>query len=173
VAYWWVSAFNVKQSQWRESLAMGISYRLPMLPALLLLLEPKLFPDLLRARFIPRGIALQFAGDALIAAGLGFSVWARVHLGNNWSGNVTVKENHELVRTGPYRLVRHPIYTGILLAFVGTAIEVGQWRALIAVPLAFVSFLIKSRIEEGRMMQTFADYGEYRRTTAAIVPLVY
>jgi protein-S-isoprenylcysteine O-methyltransferase Ste14 len=173
VAYWWMSAFDVKRSQWRESAAMGASYRLPMIPALLLLLAPKLFPHVVRERFLPPDVGLEILGDVLIAVGLGFSVWARVHLGKNWSGTVTVKENHELIRTGPYRFVRHPIYTGILLAFVGTALEIGQWRALAAIPLAFISFDIKRRIEEGRMMATFADYGDYRKTTAAIVPLVY
>ena len=70
---------------------------------------------MLSARFVPAGNLLPVLGAIMIAAGLGFAVWARAHLGRNWSGIVTVKEGHALVRTGPYRAVRHPIYTGLLL----------------------------------------------------------
>ena len=69
--------------------------------------------------------------------------------------------------------MRHPIYTGMLLAFLGTAVAIGEWRALLAVPFAVLSFIIKSRMEEGRMVETFPQYEQYRRGTAALVPYVY
>ncbi len=112
-------------------------------------------------------------GIALLAAGLGFTVWARRHLGRNWSASVVVKEGHALVRTGPYRYVRHPIYSGLLLAFLGMAVTIGEWRGLVAVLLAWVSLAVKSRAEEKRMRETFPEYAEYARGTPAIVPLVY
>src|SRR6185312_1899697 len=77
---------------------------------------------------VARGIAVYWIGIALLIAGLGFSIWARRRLGRNWSGTVTVKHDHELVRTGPYRWVRHPIYTGILLGFVGSTVALDEWR---------------------------------------------
>jgi protein-S-isoprenylcysteine O-methyltransferase Ste14 len=86
---------------------------------------------------------------------------------------VVVKEGHALVTSGPYRYVRHPIYTGILLAFLGTALAIGEWRALLAVPFAVLSFIIKSRMEEGRMRETFPQYEAYQRGTAALIPFVY
>jgi protein-S-isoprenylcysteine O-methyltransferase Ste14 len=66
-----------------------------------------------------------------------FSVWARVHIGRNWSGVVTIKEGHELVDTGPYALVRHPIYTGLLVAFIGSAFARGNWSGVLAVFMRF------------------------------------
>jgi hypothetical protein len=74
-------------------------------------------------------------GAALTALGLSFTSWARVHLGRNWSGTVTLKDDHALIRTGPYRRVRHPIYSGALLALAGTVLAVGQWRGVIALAL--------------------------------------
>ena len=71
--------------------------------------------------------------------GLAFAVWARVHLGRNWSGSVTVKEGHELIRTGPYAYVRHPIYTGLITAVLGTAIASGTVRALLGLVIIVVS----------------------------------
>ena len=124
-------------------------------------------------RFLPAGGPLVLLGPILVAAGLGFAVWSPRHLRRNWSVNVVVKEDHELIRTGPYRHVRHPIYTGILLAFLGTALSIGEWRGLLAVPLVAISFVLKSRMEERRMRETFPEYVEYQRETAALVPFVY
>jgi protein-S-isoprenylcysteine O-methyltransferase Ste14 len=130
-------------------------------------------PTVLTRRFLPVGWFLPVLGIVLLAAGLGFTVWARRHLGRNWSASVVVKEGHALVRTGPYRYVRHPIYSGILLAFLGMVVTIGEWRGLVALLLALVSFAVKSRAEERRMRETFPEYAEYARGTAAIVPLVY
>jgi protein-S-isoprenylcysteine O-methyltransferase Ste14 len=109
----------------------------------------------------------------MLALGLGFSVWARRHLGRNWSAHVVVKEDHALIRTGPYRYVRHPIYTGILFAMLGMALAIGEWRALVGFAAMVVSFAIKSGQEEARMRETFSEYGDYARQTAALIPYVY
>ena len=86
----------------------------------------------LGTRFLPDTMIVYLLGLLMVVAGLAFAIWARVHLGRNWSGTVTVKENHELIRSGPYAIVRHPIYTGLLLAVLGTAIVFGEWRGLLA-----------------------------------------
>jgi protein-S-isoprenylcysteine O-methyltransferase Ste14 len=171
--YWWLSARNVKPIRWREPLAIQLRHRLPLVLAALLLAGPRWVPAVLTRRFLPVGWFFPVLGTALLAAGLGFSVWARRHLGRNWSASVVVKEGHTLVRTGPYRFVRHPIYTGLLLAFLGMVVAIGEWRAVAALLLAGVSFAVKSRAEEGRMRETFSEYGEYERATAALVPYVY
>ena len=107
----------------------------------------------------------------LLAAGLAFTVWARAHIGRNWSGTVTLKEGHELIRSGPYALVRHPIYTGLLLAFTGTAIACGDPAAVIGLVLVLVSFLYKLRIEEGFMRALFPEqYASYAAGVPALVP---
>jgi len=171
--YWWLSARNVKPTRSRESLAADLRHRGPLILAALCLGAPRLMPRVLTRRFLPVDWYFPVLGTVLLAAGLGFTVWARRHLGRNWSARVVVKEGHALVRTGPYRRVRHPIYSGILLAFLGTAVTIGEWRGLVALLLAGVSFVVKSRAEERRMRETFPEYAEYERGTAAIVPFVY
>jgi protein-S-isoprenylcysteine O-methyltransferase Ste14 len=125
----------------------------------------------MRLRILPPDLWIANMGIAITAAGLLFAIWARAYLGGNWSGAVTVKVGHQLIRTGPYRWVRHPIYTGLILALFGTAINRGQLRGFIAVVLLWIGFTLKSRIEERFMTATFGpEYDEYRRTTGGIVP---
>jgi protein-S-isoprenylcysteine O-methyltransferase Ste14 len=172
LAYWILAARQVKASAWRESVQSRLSYRLPMLGVALLFLLRDL-PSFLERRLFPASGAASTLGAVLVAAGLGFAVWARRHLGSNWSGRVTVKMDHSLIRTGPYRYVRHPIYTGILLAFLGTAISIGEVRGFLALVLAVFSLVRKIGIEEERMRSTFASYDDYRQHTAALVPFLY
>ena len=123
---------------------------------------------------LPRAGWMTPAGAALVAAGLGFAVWARLVIGTNWSGTVTVKQAHALIQTGPYALARHPIYTGLLTAFLGTAIAIDAWRGVLALALASFAFLRKMRTEEAFMIETFgAAYTSYRARTAALVPFVW
>jgi protein-S-isoprenylcysteine O-methyltransferase Ste14 len=171
--YWVVSARDVKVTRQRESLAAGLLYRGPMILAAVLMSMQGGLPRVLTRRFLPAGDPFHLAGPALVAAGLGFAVWARRHLGRNWSARVVVKEDHSLVRSGPYKHVRHPIYTGILVAFLGTALTIGEWHALLGMPLMVLSFVVKSRLEERRMRETFPDYEAYQRETAALIPFVY
>jgi protein-S-isoprenylcysteine O-methyltransferase Ste14 len=171
--YWWVSARNVKPTQWQEPLLAQALHRVPLIVAAILLGAPGWLPRVLRTRFLPPGMTFQVVGAVLLALGLGVSVWARRHLGRNWSADVVVKQDHALIRTGPYRRLRHPIYSGILLAFLGTAVTIGEWRGLLAVAFAFLSFVPKSWAEEQRMQEIFPEYAQYRRESTAIIPFVY
>jgi protein-S-isoprenylcysteine O-methyltransferase Ste14 len=110
---------------------------------------------------------------ALTLAGAGFAIWARAYLGRNWSAIVTIKEDHRMVRSGPYALVRHPIYSGFLLALLGSALALGEVRGLVAVALAFLAWWFKSRLEEQFMEQRFgAEYAVYKRRVKALIPFV-
>ena len=171
--YWIVSARDVKPTRWREPAVSSVRHRVPLLLGTVLLVAPRLLPHVLRERVLPGGIFFPVLGALLVTAGLILAIYARRHLGRNWSANVTVKENHVLIRTGPYRYVRHPIYTGILLGFLGTAVAVGEWRGVLAVALALAAFVWKSRVEEDRMRAIFPDYEQYRKGTAALIPLVF
>jgi protein-S-isoprenylcysteine O-methyltransferase Ste14 len=112
-------------------------------------------------------------GLALTFAGLAFAIWARMLLGGNWSSDVTLKRDHELIVVGPYRWVRHPIYTGILLALIGTALAVGEWRAVLAVVLAAAAFWRKLGIEEAVMRRQFGEsYTRYGERVPALIPFV-
>jgi protein-S-isoprenylcysteine O-methyltransferase Ste14 len=95
-----------------------------------------------------------------------------VHLGRNWSGTVTLKDDHALIRTGPYRQVRHPIYSGALLALAGTVLAVGEC-GVIAFALVFLAVLRRVRVEEKHLRASFPDYDHYRRETAALIPFIY
>lgn len=121
-----------------------------------------------------RQIAVQYCGSAITASGLLFSVWARVHLGRNWSGIITLKEGHRLIRTGPYRLVRHPVYTGLLVAVIGSAMAVGTWDALIGVAIILLALLLKLRREETLLTSEFGEeYVTFKRETPGLVPFIF
>jgi protein-S-isoprenylcysteine O-methyltransferase Ste14 len=171
--YWWISARDVKPTRWSEPLKSQLPHRVPLLLAAILLGAPRWIPRVLTRRFLPPGGVYPVIGALLVAAGLGFSVWARRHLGRNWSSSVVVKQDHALVRTGPYAHVRHPIYTGLLLAFLGMGVAIGEWRSILAAFLMLVAFAVKSRAEEGRMREIFPEYEQYQRETAALVPFLY
>ncbi|MGO9434039.1 MAG: methyltransferase family protein [Terracidiphilus sp.] len=133
------------------------------------------FPyEWLFVRFAPHTAAIADAALLLTVVGCGFAIWARLTLGRNWSGRVTVKADHELVTTGPYAVARHPIYTGLLLALVGTALAVGQWRGIVAVIVILMAFVLKMAQEEKMMMQTFpAEYPQYRQRVKALIPGIF
>ena len=108
------------------------------------------------------------------AAGLLFTVWARIHIGRNWSGTVTIKEGHELITSGPYAIVRHPIYAGLLLAFVGSGLARGEWRGVLAVVIAFLALWRKLRLEERWMREQFGPaYQAYSQRVAALIPFLF
>jgi protein-S-isoprenylcysteine O-methyltransferase Ste14 len=112
-------------------------------------------------------------GIVLFVAGLGFAVWARMHIGRNWGVPMSQKESPELVTSGPYHLVRHPIYTGILAAGVGSAIAL-SWSWLIPVALAGFYFIYSATVEERYLAQEFPDtYPAYRRSTKMLVPFIF
>ncbi len=120
--YWFISALKRKKTKQRETWSQRFRYVLPLVAASYLLVRPEAHYGWLGARVVPASHAVEWIGVLLTAAGVAVALWARWHLGANWSGVVTLKEGHELIRTGPYRTIRHPIYTGILLALLGTAV---------------------------------------------------
>jgi len=172
--YWRISAAGVKAVARRESPASRAAHLVPLVIAgLLLCVSPIPRGGLLFERFLPRTLATYWSGTALLVLGLAFSVWARIHLGRNWSATVTVKHDHELIRGGPYARVRHPIYTGLLLGFIGTAIVRGDWRGVLAVVIVLLALWRKLRLEERFMSETFGDeYRRYCEHTAALIPFL-
>ena len=127
----------------------------------------------LTTRIIPREAAYVVGGAIATIAGMLFSVWARVVLGTNWSGRVTIKQDHELIRRGPYQIVRHPIYTGFLFALLGTSFVYGFARCFIGVLIVGLGFWIKSKTEEQFMVQQFGEqYIQYRRQVRALIPYI-
>lgn len=170
-ACWLIAARGTKAAEKREGVLSRLSYGLVAGPGIVLMFGQRLPWGRLGGRWLPQAAAVDAIGFAVIVAGLAFAVWARIHLGRNWSGVISVKVDHELIRSGPYAWVRHPIYAGMVLAWFGTALVNGEWRGLPAVALVLAAFLIKSRIEDAWMSQRFgAEYEEYRRRTGALWP---
>ena len=173
--YWWAQARGARATARQESLFSRFSYIAPLLVAFTLLWLPRLPFSVLSERFLPLA-AWPFwaaAGAMITGAGLSLAIWARAHLGRNWSATITIKEDHDLTTDGPYRAVRHPIYTGLLVAVVGQAIARGELQEAVAVALALWSFWRKLRIEERWMREQFGvAYQAYQRQVSALIPFI-
>jgi len=173
LAVWLLAAISTKRSVYRESRAQRLRYSILLIAAYFLLIRGHRLPYPLSARVIPHMEVIAWAGAGLCVAGLGFCIWARVTLGRNWSGAVTLKEGHELIERGAYRLVRHPIYTGLIAMFLATVIVLGHAGGIAGLVLVFISFWIKLSDEERVMLKQFPDqYAAYQQRVKRIVPFV-
>ena len=164
--YWLVAAFSTKRGRvpWSRELRI----RAVLTAVVIVLVRAGAF----RHDSVASEAWRAVVGLLLFALGLGFAVWARVHIGRNWGGPMTEKDHPELVVSGPYRLVRHPIYSGILLAGLGTAFGL-NWQWLIAVALAAVYFGYSAVVEERYLTERLPDtYPSYKRSTKMFVPFV-
>ena len=124
--------------------------------------------------FVPKSNASGAIGLLMVLLGIAFAIWARLELGGNWSAAVSVKEGHTLISRGPYAIVRHPIYSGLLLAMLGNAVIVGEIRGLLGVGVLFLSHWLKSRLEEQFMLEKFgAEYSRYQQKVKALIPYVF
>ena len=171
---WFSAAFVQKRTVRRESAASRLSYLSVAIAAALLMTYHKVGSEFLSRPFVPETLSYALLGLGLTIAGFAFAIWARVHLGRNWSGTVTIKKDHELIQKGPYALVRHPIYTGALLALLGTSIVFGETRWLLGFALAVLALRLKSLREEQFMTEQFgAEYADYRRKVKGLVPFVW
>jgi protein-S-isoprenylcysteine O-methyltransferase Ste14 len=172
--YWQIMASRTKATQRIEPVASRIMRVSIFLIAIVLLLPFRIPLPWLYLQLWPAGYGPFWLGAAITIAGLLFAVWARAHLGRNWSSSVTIKQGHELIVTGPYSVVRNPIYTGILTGFLGMAIAIGQVRGFITVVLILFAYWTKLRMEDRWMRSQFGEmYAEYARRTAALVPYLF
>ena len=172
-AIWVIGALSTKRTVYQETHARRLRYWLLLVIAYFLLLYGRRLPYPLNLGIVPNVAPTAWAAAVLCVIGLAFAFWARVTLGRNWSGVVTLKEGHELVEGGPYRFVRHPIYTGILTMFFATALALGHLAGFAAALLVLASFWIKLRDEEQLMLQQFPErYAAYRRRAKRIIPFV-
>jgi protein-S-isoprenylcysteine O-methyltransferase Ste14 len=175
LVYWGISARGVKTAVRVESSGSrwGRHVLLIMLAVLMLPRYAWLDGSFLNQRFVPPQMGIAWLGFALTVLGLGFTGWARVVLGRNWSAVVQLKQDHELIVRGPYAFVRHPIYTGLLLAYVGTGLGIGEWRTLVGTVMLAAAFWRKLRLEERWLTELFGDrYRHYMQRVKALVPWV-
>jgi protein-S-isoprenylcysteine O-methyltransferase Ste14 len=124
--------------------------------------------------FAPTSAITGAVGLFVVLIGVSFAIWARLQLGGNWSAAVSVKEGHTLIRQGPYTIVRHPIYSGLLLSLLGVAVIAGQVRGLLGVGVFFLALWLKSSMEERFMLEEFgAEYRSYQQRVKALVPYLF
>jgi protein-S-isoprenylcysteine O-methyltransferase Ste14 len=182
---WWLAAPWVVFSLWwavrlvanervveQESFASRLVYMVPFIASVWLLVSPQPLGPLDRQLW-PRTPAIEWGAFAVEWLGVGFAIVARETLGKLWSGAVTLKSSHRIIRRGPYALVRHPIYTGILTGFAGAILAHGQLRALIALPLVACCFGRKIQLEERLLIGHFGEeYRDYRRQVRALIPFI-
>jgi protein-S-isoprenylcysteine O-methyltransferase Ste14 len=174
LVYWQIKAVNTKTTQRLEPVGSRILRVLIFLVAIVLVSTNSVPLHWLYLHLWPAGLWPFWIGAAVFVAGLLFAIWARAHLGRNWSRSVTIKQGHELITSGPYGVVRHPIYTGILAGFLGTAIAISQVRGFIAFALIFLALWLKLRMEEQWMRAQFGEtYIAYAHHTAALVPYLF
>lgn len=171
---WVIAALRSKATQRRESLWSRLAHVVPLIIGGVLLGWRDLPWGVLTLRLWPRSLGAYLLGLALLVVGLGVAVWARVHLGRNWSGTVSVKEGHELIRTGPYAYVRHPMYAGAVWLFVGMPLALGSWWP-IGLIVFVVPVLLWRLLDEERILERdLRGYREYqKRVRHRLIPYVW
>lgn len=169
--YWLVSARSVKRARERET---GAAFWMRIV--LLVVIFEFLFSGWgdvgwLGERFLPDTRGMAIAGLVIEIVGVALAAWARYCLGANWSGAVTLKEGHELISAGPYKRIRHPIYTGIAVGLAGTGIFIGEWRGVVAFAAVFISHFFKARKEEAWLTREFGpQFAAHRARTGMFLP---
>ncbi len=173
IAFWLMHARNTKVTIRRQSTLPRVLNLVCLYTAAALLAAPVVPIHGLAVRILPRSQWRIWCalGAVLTLVGVLLTIWARLYLGRNWSSVAAVKADHELVTTGPYQWVRHPIYSGLTLGMVGTAVAIGQWRAVLAVTLALIAIAQRIVIEERFMREQFGNaYDAYARRVWALLP---
>ena len=171
LAYWLLASLRVNKIERREPPGEKLLRILVSLAGFILLYNNDPRFGVLNRRFLPWHYWIFFLGAALTWAGVTFAIWARYHIGRYWSASVALKAGHELIRTGPYSRIRHPIYTGMLLAVAGTALAVGRYRGIVAFAIILAGFVWKSKREEALLAGQFgAAFEEHRRHTGFFLP---
>jgi protein-S-isoprenylcysteine O-methyltransferase Ste14 len=172
VGYWVASAARVKATVERGSFASTLLYRIPLIIGGVMIGTFHLWRPPMTLPITPDSEVTRYAGAFVCVAGLAIAIWARWTLGRNWSSNVQFKEGHQLIRKGPYRFVRHPIYTGILVMCSAQAIQFGRLHFWLGFVIIGIGLWIKLKQEERVMLKHFPEYSEYRKQVKAFVPFV-
>jgi protein-S-isoprenylcysteine O-methyltransferase Ste14 len=168
---WLVAGFWVKTSKVTEPFERRIVHSVLFTVGFYLLFARSYHFGPLDARFAPPLFRVQVIAIVATCAGVALAIWARMMLGENWSARVTRKVGHELIRSGPYAYVRHPIYTGLLLATAGTALFLGQWKGLVALVVVLIAETFKAKREEQFMIEEFGEsYRQYQSQTGFLIP---
>ena len=170
-AYRLVSALRIGRSQRKEAIGSRLAFLTVQVLAFTLMFAKWMRIGPLGKRFVPDSGGAKNVGILLIAIGLALAVWGRHHLGQYWSARIGIKGGHKLVCSGPYAYVRHPIYSGIVIALIGTALAIGEWGCVVAACVMLVAFASKAKREEALLAEHFGKaFLEYRKHTGFLIP---
>lgn len=171
LVYWLLASLRVNRIERREPSGEKLLRIAVLVGSWYLLSENNPRFGVLNRRFVPFQWWILIVGAVLTWVGVAFAIWARYHIGRYWSASVALKAGHELIRTGPYSRIRHPIYTGILLALAGTALAVGRYRGLVAMAVVLIALIRKSKQEEALLSSKFGTaFEEHCRQTGFFLP---
>jgi protein-S-isoprenylcysteine O-methyltransferase Ste14 len=169
--YWIVSAIRTRVTVQTESFASRYAILLIEVVGFVLLFRHDAGIGFLGTRFMHRTLASAIVGSVLTWMGIGLAIWARYHLAEYWSARITIKEDHQLIRTGPYARLRHPIYSGLILAAIGSAVVIDQWRCVLGVCLVLTGYCIKAKKEEAMLSQQFGDaFRDHQKRAGFLIP---
>lgn len=170
-AYWAISALKTRRTAKKESFAARYGIMFLEISGFVLVFDDGAGIGVLGRRVFHHVPEIAIAGVVLIWTGIALALWARWHLGQYWSGRITIKEDHKLIRTGPYARLRHPIYSGLELAVIGSALALDRWRCVVGVCVIILGFWIKARREEAMLLTQFgAEFQEHCRHTGFLFP---
>ena len=173
VFYWFFSALSARRTKQAEPVASRLLHLVLFILSFVLVAWPGL-AGAAGWPLIPDRLLALILGVCIEVLGLGLTVWARVYLGQYWSGTIGIKVGHKLIFGGPYALVRHPIYTGIVLAFLGAALAADRMIGLLALALFIFAYVRKILIEEKWLVRQFKEeYTGYQRNTRAFIPFIW
>ena len=171
VIYWIIGATRTRATREKESFASRYVILAIEVVGFVLLFNSSAGIGFLGTRFMPRTWTSSIAGVVLTWAGIALAIWARHHLAEYWSARVTIKEDHQLIRSGPYSHLRHPIYSGLVLATIGSALVIDQWRCVLGILLVLTGYCLKAKKEEAMLGQQFGQaFREHQKHTGFLLP---
>ena len=169
--YWALGALKTRRTVSTESFVARARHLLLEITGFALLFGGFMDIGVLGERVFHRTNAISLTGVALTWIGIALAIWARWHLGQYWSGRITLKQDHKLIRTGPYAHLRHPIYSGIILAAIGGTLTIDKWRCVAGVAAIALAYLIKGKKEESVLAAQFGEeFEEHCRHTGFLIP---
>jgi protein-S-isoprenylcysteine O-methyltransferase Ste14 len=172
-AYWAVGALKTRRTVSQETLASRAGFILLEVVGYVLLFSDLVAIGVLGHLVVHRTYALAVTGVAFTWIGIALALWARWHLGQYWSARITLKEDHKLIRTGPYAHFRHPIYSGLVLAVVGGALAIDKWRCVAGIVLIILGYWMKAKKEEAMLAAQFGEaFQEHCRLTGFLIPRI-
>jgi protein-S-isoprenylcysteine O-methyltransferase Ste14 len=171
VVYWIIAGIKTRATRSQESFTSRYTILLLEVVGYALIFIRSTGIGVLETKFMPRSMASAILGVIVTWSGIGLAIWARYHLAENWSARITIKEDHQLIRTGPYSRLRHPIYSGLILATIGSAIVIDEWRCVLGVCLVVIGYCLKARKEEAMLIQQFGDvFREHQKHAGFLFP---